>query len=420
MTSTNMRESRGARVRLALAVVFAAALVGPLSASAVEGPAGEGAAGGCALQCIEKALVTPTTSGASVEIVTSVRTRVVVTARALTNTGGLVAAQPDASFSTLLFRTERTVPLRGLEPATSYRITVSATDMSGRTNTRTGIFETRPVETAIDTPVGGFSAGLGCSAKCITKAVPVHVGPTAALFDVETNTPAKITLITSIGGSIASIATSPSLTTSYRHAASPLSPGTRYDLQVRATDADGRTEVHQFAFTTAPRNIRVTLWKVQLIDDGDKGKHDRGELKFGYWLGGKLVAFDKDWVKRKSGDVFTVRANGTSRPGVAATLLANGGSPALDIRVLADECDGYINLDRCVVEVRPEGPPSGGDSNYATAGGAFGLKAFVSRGALPGNYGTLLPAGHDAYLVFETTKHGIKFRVFAFADISYG
>jgi hypothetical protein len=420
MSSGKTTTGRGARLRLALAAVIAAALCGPLSASAVEGPTGEGAAGGCALQCIEKALVTPTTSGASVEIVTSVRTRVVVTARALTNIGGLVAAQPDASFSTFLFRTERTVPLRGLEPATSYRITVSATDMSGRTNTRTGTFETRAVETAVDTPVGGFSAGLGCSAKCITKAVPVHVGPTAALFDVETNTPAKITMITSIGGSIASIATSPTLTTGYRHAASPLVPGTRYDLQVRATDADGRSEVHQFAFTTAPRKVAVTLWKVQLIDDGDKGKYDRGELKFDYWLGGKRLAWDKDWVKRNSGDVFPVRANGTSRQGLTATLLANGASPKLDIRVYAEECDGYINLDKCTEELYPEDGPTGGNDHTATAGGGFGLKALVSRGALPGNYGTLLPAGHDAYLVFETTKYGIKFRVFGFADISYG
>ena len=40
-------------------------------------------------------------------------------------------------------------------------------------------------------------------------------------------------------------------------------------------------------------------------------------------------------------------------------------------------------------------------------------------GALPGNYGTMLPAGHDGYLVFETTKYGVKFRVFAYVDFAY-
>ena len=68
---------------LAAAVV---ALAATGSAAAVDGPV-EGAAGGCALQCVEKALVTSTASSAKVAIVTSVPTRIVMTVRRLSSAG---------------------------------------------------------------------------------------------------------------------------------------------------------------------------------------------------------------------------------------------------------------------------------------------------------------------------------------------
>ena len=41
----------------------------------------------------------------------------------------------------------------------------------------------------------------------------------------------------------------------------------------------------------------------------------------------------------------------------------------------------------------------------------------MPSGDLPPGYGTGLPAGHDAYAVFETTNHSLKFRVYATVDI---
>jgi hypothetical protein len=407
-----MNPSDTPRSRPRLLLAFAAALVAALATTTQAAPASgptEGAAGGCALQCIEKALVTTTPGSAKVEIVTSVPARVVVTVRRF------AAANPAGSATGPMLRTERTLFVHGLDAKTTYRITVAATDAAGQTTTRTGMFETRAVETAVEPAVGGLSAGLGCSAKCITKAVPVQIGPTAALFDIQTNTPAKITVITSLGGSIASIATSP-LTTSYRHAASPLSPGTSYDLQVRATDADGRTELHQFAFKTVPRKAKVTFWKIHLIEDGDRGI-DRGELNFSYWLGRAAIPGELGFHKRSSGDVFNVNARGTSRAGLTGEILANGSSPELDIRVRAEECDGHVNIKNCVQEVPDQGwYPTGGGANSGTAGGAFKLSSLVAQNALPAGYGTQLPAGHDAYLVFATTSHGVKFRVYAYVD----
>ena len=390
----------------ALAAAFAATAA---SASAATGPV-EGAAGGCAVQCIEQALVTPTASSAKVEIATAVPTRVLVTVRLL------AAAQPVAVRQGRLLRRSRVLAVTGLQPERTYRITVAATDGAGHRASRSGTFRTRAVQTTGQSGPGGLSSGLGCSAKCITKAVPVQIGPTAALLEVRTSTPAKITVIASLAGtgSIASIGTS-QLTQTYRFAASPLTPGTRYDLRIRATDSNGHTEARQFAFTTVERKARVTFWKVQVIDDGDAGIA-RGELSFSYFLGTTLLRTD-GFAKRGSGDVFDVHAVGSSRPGLTGVLPANGASPTLDVRVLGEECD-ELRLSNCAGEVYSL-PVSGGGSNHAVAGGAFGLSSLVSPGALPGNYGTLLPSGHNAYLVFETTQYGVKFRVFATVDWFY-
>jgi hypothetical protein len=394
----------------ALALAFATQ-----SASAAGEPV-EAAAGGCALQCIEKALVTPTASSAKVEIVTAVRTRVVVTVRRLSRFGRVDG--PEIKAVGRFLRTSRTLKLRHLEPSRTYRISVSATDAAGHTASRSGRFTTRKVQTAGHSGPGGLSSGLGCSVKCITRAVPTAIGPTAAVFEFETNTPARITVIASLAGtgSIAAIATSP-LTRSYTFGASPLYPGTRYDLHVRATDANGHTEAHLFSFRTVERRARVTFWKVQVIDDADKGVN-RGELSFSYYLGGELVKYE-GFTRRSSGDVFDVTGVGTSRVGLSGVLPANGPNPQLDIRVFGEECDGHLLISSCASEVLPGGAPIGGSSYWATAGGPFGLSALVPAGALPPSYGTKLPAGHNTYLVFETTQYNVKFRVFATVDFFF-
>jgi hypothetical protein len=408
------------RIAATLVALVAGAFAAATSAAATSPPIAV-APSGCALQCITKALVTTTATLATVEIETRVPAKVVVTARRLSNTGGLVAGPPDASVPGFLFLKSRTVFLRELEPKTTYRIVVSATDTAGRTESRTGTFETRPVETTLEPPAGGYSSGVGCSQKCITKAVPVAVGPTAATFQIATNTSAKITVIVSRNGSIASIVTS-AYTKSFTHAASPLYPGTTYDLFVRATDANGHTEHHHFTFKTVERKARVTLWKIKVLGDGDSGSVS-GELAFNYWLD-KKTAGGTGFHKRSSGDSFYVNAEGTTRPGLTRVIPVNGPNPQLDIRVHALECDGHVFMKNCAQEARPAGwVPSGGgdcgDDDCATAGGPFALNSLLAHGALPGNYGTSLPAGHDAYLVFETTQYHVKFRVYAYVDFFF-
>ena len=408
---TSKTSTRNLLQALLAAAALSVALAAP--AAADTGP-GFGAAGGCSYRCIHRALVTTTTTSAKVDIETAVSTKVVVTARRLSSAGRIDGPAIKAFGPSPV--KARTLYLYDLLPERSYRITVSATDADGHTSTRSGTFRTKQPQTTGQPGAGGLSSRLGCSVKCITRAVPVGIGPTAAAFDVATNVPARITVIASRAGtgSIVSISTSPAWTKSYRHTASPLDPGTTYDLQVRATDADGRTEVHQFHFTTVERKARVTFWKIQVIEDGDAVGD--GELSFSYYLGGKEIQAN-GFHKYGSGDVFDVKPSGSSTPGLSGVLPANGAAPKLDIRVFGEECDALL-MKNCVSEVR-DGAPAGGDADEATAGGLFGLPTLVPPASLPGNYGTMMPSGHYAYLVFETTQYGVKFRVFATVDFFF-
>ena len=426
MTSTGTpTPTRLFRAFLGHVAALAAALAATPSAPAAGGPI-LAAPGGCALQCIEQALVTTTASAAKLELKTTVATRVVVSARRLSSTGGLVAGAPDASVSHHALLTSRTLFLVGLQPATTYRIAVSATDAAGRSAHRSGTFATRAVQAAVDPGIGGVTSGLGCSLECITKAVPVQIGPTAAVFELATDTAARFELRVSrdaAGSNVVSTSASPSFTTSWTAAATALDPGTRYHLLLRVTDAHGRSDQRQFTFKTVERLVRITFWKVKVVNDGDSGRA-RGELRFNYWLGREHLGGEASFHKRSSGDVIQVRGNGTNRPGLTGVLPANGANPMLDIRVHALECDGPLRMKNCVVgATMPGWVPSGGgetgDDDYATAGGAFTLTTLLTEGALPGNYGTTLPSGHDAYLVFETTQYHVKFRVYAYLDVFY-
>jgi hypothetical protein len=263
----------------------------------------------------------------------------------------------------------------------------------------------------------------GCALKCIRKAVPVAIGPTAAVFAVETTTPATIQLIVASDPKfqdIVSDTSSPPRTTAWTTGASLLAPGTVYAVLIRATDADGRTQTVVSWFKTRPRTARVTLWKIKVIDDGDKGSA-RGELRFDYWAGGKLLS-GTGFHKRDSGDTVAIKAAGSSRQGLTVDLAANGPSPLVDLRVFGEECDGHARMKNCVFETYSGEPSGGGDlggNDTATAGGSFSLGSMLTGGALPPNFGTDMPAGHNGYFAFETTQHHVKFRVYAYVDVVY-
>lgn len=395
-----------------------------LSAAATAGGPGLSAGYGCALACIESALVTPTASSATVEVETSVRTSVSVTATKIGASLGFAAGPAPQHVSVAPFLTSRTVVLAGLEPETTYRIVVSARDLQGRVQSRSGTFTTRKVKVAVDLPDLGFSAGLGCKADCIAKGSLSSDAtvPGRARLELRSTVPATF--------QVRLVAKSESGTTLHQYVHSTgsrktehettidgLLTGTRYTVTVKATDAEGRSREETGTFRTRSAQAVVTFHKVTVISDSEKV--GRGEITFDFGAGG-VYGGGMGFQRIGSGDTVAVRASGTSRPGLLIGVPIDGRT-SLELGAIATECDTLL-MKNCVIEA---GEWHGG--NYGHASGDYTTvatttivdlrDAFVSDGALPPGSGTGLPAGQDAYVVWETTEHSLRYRVYATVDV---
>jgi hypothetical protein len=238
---------------------FAAAVVAALAlcATATAGGPTLSSGYGCGLACIESAIVTPTASSATVEVKTSVPASVTVEASKVDAQVGLAAGPAPRDIVLPAFQTIRTVLLPGLEPATTYRIVVSARDMQGRVYTRAGTFTTREVKVAVGQPDLGLSAGLGCKADCIQQGTLTSDGSVAGRARLELRSSIPATFQVSFVARTASGALLHQLVHSTgsrktEHAATidGLLTGTTYAVTAKATDAEGRSFVEQGTFRT--------------------------------------------------------------------------------------------------------------------------------------------------------------------------
>lgn len=403
---------RTARIAKAFAASVVAALA--LCAAATAGGPTISAGYGCAVACIESALVTPTASSASVEVKTSVPASVTVTAAPLDAELGLATGTAPKHISVAPFLTNRTVILSDLEPETTYRIVVSAKDLQGRVQTRSGTFTTRKVKVAVDLPDIGLSAGLGCKADCIEKGtltsdpdVPGRarlelVSTVSATFQVNL-------VVKTIAGDVLDqrVLATGARKTRYTATLDRMLTGTTYTVTAKAIDERGQAWVEQGTFRTRSATALVIFHKVEIIDDGDKGAN-RGEIALGFSADGQAV-HSIGFKRYGSGDTVVPKMPGTSRPGVWKSVSIDR-QEGLDLFVGGDECD-WQRLSKCPHE-------SGGNDYSARATTTVDLrKAFVPDDGLQPWHGTGLPAGHDAYAVFETTDHSLKFRVYATVDV---
>jgi hypothetical protein len=264
---------------------FAAAVVAALAlcATATAGGPTLSSGYGCALACIESAIVTPTASSATVEVKTSVPASVTVEASKVDAQVGLAAGPAPRDIVLPAFQTIRTVLLPGLEPATTYRIVVSARDMQGRVYTRAGTFTTREVKVAVGQPDLGLSAGLGCKADCIQQGTLTSDGSVAGRARLELRSSVPATFQVSFVARTASGALLHQLVHSTgsrktEHAATidGLLTGTTYAVTAKATDAEGRSFVEQGTFRTRAATALVTFHKVKIIADGDTARFRSG------------------------------------------------------------------------------------------------------------------------------------------------
>ena len=170
--------------------------------------------------------------------------------------------------------------------------------------------------------------------------------------------------------------------------------------------------VRQGSFRTVSATATVTIHKIKVVNDGDKGRNT-GELYFRLWLGDEVYS---SWYSGRkeldSGDVFDVKANGSSHTGFSFQVSANGDAK-FDASMLGEECDAVLKKN-CLLEA--SGPSI---LQYAIAGGRFDVSDILAHGALPSWYGTgvAAPAGHDGYFVFGTLDKYVKFYVLATIDV---
>ncbi|MGZ8781984.1 MAG: hypothetical protein ACXWZB_00640 [Gaiellaceae bacterium] len=408
-------------LRLSLAAV---ALTLATSSAAAGGPI-ISAGTGCAVQCIEKALVVPTSTSATVELKTTVLAHLTVSITKQvvpTTTGGLVAPQT-RTVSISAFAPAKVAWFADLEPETTYAIVVKAIDLKGQRASRSGIFATLPVKAQGHSPVGGFDSGAGCAAQCIQKALFTQSQPAASIarLDVRTATDAKIRVVVSRDKPVAtadgpsqldivSSQASPGLTSSWQTQVGGLLPGTTYYAVVRATDAQGRTAIRQGSFRTVSATAIVTLHKLKIVGDGDKGRN-KGELAFRYYGDGVMHGWSGSFRKIRSVSVVDVWLRGTSRPGFMMSFPADGDAK-IDVKVVGEECD--VLFKNCVVEA---GLPS--DNQYANARGETDLSTILDAGAQNAWQGTgvAAPAGHDGYFVLGTGDTYVRFLVLATVDL---
>lgn len=269
-------------------------------------------------------------------------------------------------------------------------------------------------------PVGptGYGSGLGCAVQCIKTGVTTSHGTSVDLH-VTTDTPAKLKAQISTAAPLPNGNNPPYFTfpktqsddtfrTDWTTAFGDLEPDTTYYIVVRATDASNHTAYQQGTFKTLERKVTVTFTKILVIGDGDKGA-GKGEIAFEFFVNDQETG-GLGQQKIASGEtiLFSVYAHVDDAP------------KWLMIKVRGRECDATGG--NCLVEAGDIFPTSGGGSyqdwDYAHAS-TFVNVDDPGVGALPPNYGTGLPAGHDGYLIFETTGYHLKFRVYGYFDVDY-
>lgn len=273
---------------------------------------------------------------------------------------------------------------------------------------------------------GQLNAGQGCAAQCITTAL-VDPGMADASIRVESSVRATFTVAVSdqAPGAIDGVPWMPNpdafrqtwiRTRSHRFQLDGLLAGTTYHVLVTATDANGRKATRVGTFRTddppplppavqAERVAQVTFWKVVVLNDADKGAN-RGEISFDYYVADRWV-HENGQRKLKTGASFVPQDR--SAP---FTVPVEGDT--VDLRVRGIECDG-AGKGGCPQEVGDVSCLSEGNTDRACARATVDPTA--GPGALPPAYGTDMPYGHDAYVVFETQGTYLRFRVHAFVDL---
>ncbi|MGH9179308.1 MAG: hypothetical protein ACRD0N_12245, partial [Acidimicrobiales bacterium] len=257
-------------------------------------------AGGCANQCIIKAILTPNLTSPNLKL--DVKTHTPATIKVWwAEQPPNVLVLPKASSPQN--STEWTTSLSPLKAATKYYLVVKATDGNGKTSTRSTAFTTI---TPYENPGGLANAGgpAGCALQCITKAL---LSPGADFsskkLEVASNTPAKFVAQASTKApaynngipslsEVASTSSTAEYGKSWTTTLNNLKGDTTYHIVVRAIDEKGSSAYQVGSFTTPPEpghDVLFTFLDIKVTHDGDSSWKNRGELSFAWGMGDTTV-----------------------------------------------------------------------------------------------------------------------------------
>lgn len=280
---------------------------GPFGSAAATGTfTAGGGASGCTTSCITSAQLAPTVgaNGASLEATT--HTPATFELYLFTNGLMFIDGIPVVAGASPIAQsdpgsTSWSTPLDGLEPETTYRLVIAATDAQGRTQLAAHIFSTPALPPS---QFAGNDPDPGCGAGCIVNArLSATSGYHTVDLEVETHTPAKI--VAQVGTGISWDDGWPTVTgsitdftygqyeTSWDTSFEGLEGDTDYHVVVRATDDQGRTDIQAGEFHTSaapPVSVEVRFEKVLVRWDGDRSTVNRGELRFKWGVDDLQVA----------------------------------------------------------------------------------------------------------------------------------
>lgn len=257
-------------------------------------------AGGCANQCIVKAILTPNLTTPNLKLDMKTHTPATIKVWWAEQPPNVLALPKATSPKN---STEWTTSLTPLKAATKYHLVVKATDANGKTSTASTTFTTI---TPYENPAGLANPGgpAGCALQCITKAVLSGGADfSSKKLDVVSNTPARFVAQASAkapayknGVPSLSEVESTSSTAEYAKTWTTTLPGlrggTKYHIVVRAIDEKGNSAYQVGTFTTPEdpgHDVLYTFLRVEVTHDGDSSWKNRGELSFRWGVGDTTV-----------------------------------------------------------------------------------------------------------------------------------
>lgn len=246
---------------------------------------------------------------------------------------------------------------------------------------------------------------LGCKDRCILDQSVVR-GPFAVTMKIRTAVLARLT-VTMVERTVNG---KPATTKHLKYVATPtwqtqhtvgfnnLQAGTVYDVEVIATDRQGRSERRKSTVTTLRREVVFWIHRIDILNDADSD--GPGELSFSAYIGSEgWHAETMDQRRVNTGDRVTINAP-TRHLGLG---------PLNVMTVKGRECD----------EIFWGCGADHGSSDRATAGHLIDVDHPGTRGtsrtAPPG-----IPSGHFGYATFLTERGSyLRFKVYAYWDIQY-